>query len=116
MQEAATPTASTHAISTRTSGWPSGFVRIAVVSPSYPVLRGKTPSGRSRRRQRAEVQVIPAQINKARRGRKAGGLKTSFIHSIADPSIGLLWRDFHPLEWQLASLYWSGRALQESSW
>jgi hypothetical protein len=25
----------------------------------------------------------------------------------------LCWRDFHPLEWQLASLHWSGRALQE---
>ena len=25
------------------------------------------------------------------------------------------WRDFHPQEWQLASLHWSGRALQESS-
>jgi hypothetical protein len=24
----------------------------------------------------------------------------------------LCWRDFHPLEWQLASLHWSGRALQ----
>ena len=23
------------------------------------------------------------------------------------------WRDFHPREWQLASLHWSGRALQE---
>ena len=22
----------------------------------------------------------------------------------------LCWRDFHPLEWQLASLHWSGRA------
>ena len=25
----------------------------------------------------------------------------------------LCWRDFHPQEWQLASLHWSGRALQE---
>ena len=24
----------------------------------------------------------------------------------------LCWRDFHPQEWQLASLHWSGRALQ----
>ena len=23
------------------------------------------------------------------------------------------WRDFHPQEWQLASLHWSGCALQE---
>jgi hypothetical protein len=25
----------------------------------------------------------------------------------------LCWRDFHPQEWQLASLHWSGRASQE---
>jgi hypothetical protein len=25
----------------------------------------------------------------------------------------LCWRDSHPLEWQLASLHWSGRAAQE---
>ena len=27
----------------------------------------------------------------------------------------LCWRDSHPLEWQLASLHWSGRALQAST-
>jgi hypothetical protein len=27
----------------------------------------------------------------------------------------ICWRDFHPLEWQLVSLQWSGRASQERS-
>src|SRR5215831_5524847 len=33
-------------------------------------------------------------------------------------SVWLCWRDFHPLEWQLASLHWSGRAVQvvSSTW
>src|SRR5215471_4328182 len=28
----------------------------------------------------------------------------------------LCWRDFHPLEWQLASLQWSGRASDRCPW
>jgi hypothetical protein len=28
----------------------------------------------------------------------------------------LCWRDFHPLEWQLASLHWPGRAQRLICW
>ena len=28
----------------------------------------------------------------------------------------LCWRDFHPLEWQLASLHWRGRAQRLLCW
>jgi hypothetical protein len=36
---------------------------------------------------------------------------SSPLLDITTTATGLLcWRDFHPLEWQLASLHWSGRA------
>jgi len=45
--------------------------------------------------------------------RLSAGRSPSPLLDITTTASGLLcWRDFHPQEWQLASLHWSGRATQ----